>query len=109
MYTLQNLLLLPLLALRALAQASKTPPHKFIQSNNLYHISPAVYGQKQDQKSSSKWPSLRIKGEVENACRIVDTGAVTRAPGKVREAYPFSRPQQFNLTKNALTIYDSVL
>ena len=98
MYTLQNLLLLPLLALRALAQASKTPPINSFKAITYIIFLPLFMGKNRIQKSSSKWPSLRIKGEVENACRIVDTGAVTRAPGKVREAYPFSRPQQFNLT-----------
>ena len=45
MYTLQNLLLLPLLALSALAQVSRTSPlvHKSIYHNHLQHISLLFY------------------------------------------------------------------
>ena len=103
MNTLQNLLLLSLLAFCAPALAVKnSPPPKSIQNNNLKHISHPVYTQKQSPQTRPRIAPLRrdaaaivgpwFSGEAEDAYHVADASAVTQEPDE-NEAAPEQLPR----------------
>ena len=100
MNTLQNLLLLSLLALSAPALAAKNstpPPPKSIQNNSLKHIPRPVYAQKQSSETRPQIAPLStgdaaaivdpwFSGEAKDAYQVTDAGAVTREPDNIGAA-----------------------